>query len=168
MSNRPATRNDTIWVGVLAAAVGLYFALVGMGALPVPGGPGSLHAPLWVLACAGLVFLLCGIAVFIGAAGRADAAGTLPPDTPLALRLAQYFVGLAIFAAFGAIASWIAFGPGPRTFSGSFAGLETQTNGMLGRAVFGISAILIWLCTAVLAVSGARKLLGWGKKPVQE
>ncbi|MBI4273071.1 MAG: hypothetical protein HY659_00025 [Rhizobiales bacterium] len=164
MSERPATFKEMILVGVIGAAVGLYFILVGAGALPIPGGPRNLHAPLWVVLCAGLAFFLGGAAVLIGAAGHADATGTLPEATPKALRIAQYFIGMSIFVCFGAIASWIAFAPGPREFSGSFMGVETPTSAAVGRAVFGASAIIIWLCTLAVAVSGARKLFGRDKK----
>ena len=164
MSERPATRKEIIFVGVIGAAVGLYFILVGAGVLPVPGGPRSLHAPLWVVLCAGLAFFLGGVAVLIGAAGHADATGTLPAATPKMLHVAQYLIGLSIFVCFGAIASWIAFAPGTREFSGSFMGVTAPTGAWAGRAAFGAGAIIIWLCTVAIAISGARKLFGRDKK----
>ena len=61
------------------------------------------------------------------------------------------------------IGSWVAFGPGPRGFSGSFLFFSHATNEWIGRAAFGFGAVLCWLGTLAVAVVGARKLLGRGK-----
>jgi hypothetical protein len=159
MSKRPATRNETILVGVIAAGFGLYFTLVGAGALPVPGGSRNLHAPLWIVLCAGLTFLLGAIALLVQTIGRGDDHGELPADAPLLLRAVLYLIGVTIFSLFGAIASWIAFGPGSRAFAGSFLFFGPETNAAIGRTAFGIGAIVIWLCTIAVAVAGMRKLL---------
>ncbi len=45
-TQQPATATETLWIGAVAAAFGLYFMLVGFGLLPVPGGPRNLHGPL--------------------------------------------------------------------------------------------------------------------------
>ncbi len=159
MSERPAMRKEIVFVGVLAAAIGVYFSLVGAGALPVPGGPKNLHAPLWIVLCAGLAFLLAGIAALMQAAGRANEQGELPADAPQWQRVVQYLIGLALFVCFGAIASFIAFAPGPREFSGSTIGVAAPAGAIIGRTAFGIGAIIIWLATIAVAVSGARKLM---------
>ncbi len=82
--NKPASKTETIVVGAIAAAAGFYFALVGAGLLPVPGGTRDLHAPLWILLCAGLAFLMGGLAVVHGALLRNEGtpAGELPPNAP--------------------------------------------------------------------------------------
>ena len=162
MSERPATRKEMLVLGVGIAAVGLYFMLVGVGALPVPGGPKNLHAPLWVVFCAGLAFALGGIATLIGGI-RANDKGEVPQDAPQWLGVIQYLIGVAIFASFGAMASWIAFGPGPRNFTGSFMGLSSQVGAGIGRTAFGVGAVIVWLCTIAVAISGARKLFGRAK-----
>ncbi len=150
-----ATPREIIWIGAIAAAAGLYFILVGAGALPVPGGPRNLHGPLWLVLCAGLAFFLGGVAALMQGLGRANASGELPADAPQWMRIVQYLFGVAIFVCFVCVGSWIAFGAGPRQFSGTFAWGET-----IGRAMFGIGAIITWLCTIAFAVSGARKLFG--------
>jgi hypothetical protein len=124
----------------------------------VPGGKRNLHGPLWIVFCAGLAFFLGGVAVLIQVLGRANANGELPAAAPTWLPIAQYLVGVVIFAAFAMIGSWIAFGPGARTFSGSFLFFDATTNAAIGRTAFGIGAILTWLATIAFAVSGARKL----------
>jgi hypothetical protein len=52
----------TIAIGAIAAAAGLYFVLVSLGVLPPPGRKNP-QTPLWIAFCAGLGFLLAGIAV---------------------------------------------------------------------------------------------------------
>ncbi|MGH8836214.1 MAG: hypothetical protein ACRDWG_14635, partial [Actinomycetes bacterium] len=124
--------------------------------VPPPGGPKNLHAPLWIVLCAGLVFLLGGLAFGLNVVGGANPqTGELPKDAPRWVRVAQYMIVLAIFAAFATIGSWIAFGPGERAFSGT---VPIGSTG--GRIVFGIGAVIVWLCTLAYAVSGARKLRG--------
>lgn len=163
MAERPATRTEILLIGFGTSCTGLYFTLAGAGLLPLPGGPGNLHAPLWTVFCAGLVFLLPGILVLMHGAGWTGSNGEFPPDAPRWLHVMQYLIGVAIFVCFGIIASWIAFAPGPRSFSGSFSfgftGIEGPVTALAGRIAFGIGAILIWLCTIAVAVSGARKLL---------
>lgn len=155
----PATSRELRWIGTGLAAAGFYFMLVGLSLLPVPGGPRNLHGPLWVILLVGLVFLLAGVAMFIQAAGRASATGDLPSDAPPWMSIVQYLLGVAVFWSFAMIGSWVAFGDGSRTFSGSFLFFDGATNASIGRIAFGIGAIIAWLCTLAYAVSGARKLL---------
>jgi hypothetical protein len=160
----PAYPKQMLGIGCLAVAAGGYFALIGLGLLPVPGGPSNVHGPLWIVFCAGLVFVLGGSAVVLQALGRANDQGEFPADAPLWIRVAQYLMGVAIFACFAAIGSWIAFGPGERAFSGSIGLFSGEANARLGRIMFGIGAVVVWLCTIAFAVSGARKLLARRKR----
>jgi hypothetical protein len=145
-------------LGLAATGAGLYFVLVSIGILPIPGGERALHGPLWIVFCAGLAFLLAGLALLIRVvAGESAEDGELPPSAPRWLRFAQYLFGLAIFGCFGLIGSWIAFGAGPRHFSMS-GFLIGNPGEMFGRMLFGIGAVVIWLCMIAMAVAGARKL----------
>jgi len=83
------------------------------------GRPSNLHSPLWVLLCARAVFFFASAALVIQSFGASTATGELPADAPRWLRILQYVIAVAIFGCFGAIASWIAFGPGERQFSGT-------------------------------------------------
>jgi hypothetical protein len=145
-------------IGVAAGSAGLYFLLIGAGVLPVPGGPDNLNGPLWLLLCTGLAFFLAGVAILLQAFGRANDQGEFPAEAPSWLRVMQYLIGVAIFASFGAIGSWIAFGPDERAFSGSFFFLSGEANAVAGRAAFGIGAVTIWICTIGFAVLGGKKL----------
>ena len=157
--SQPPSRSTTIGVGTLAAAAGLYFILVSFGVVPPPG-PRNRHDPLWLVFCAGLVFLLGGIAVVIPAfAGDAAQDGELPASAPRWIRVTQYVVGLAVITCLAAIGTWIAFGAGTRSFSVSAPFFETSGGGeTLGRTVFGIGAAITWLCLIALAIGGARKI----------
>jgi len=83
------------------------------------------------------------------------------PGTPWPLRLTQYVLGLGIVASLAAITTWIAFGAGPRAFAvaGTFTGRGAMSE-TVGRAVFGVGAVLLWAFFAVLAVVSARRLRG--------
>ena len=75
------------------------------------------------------------------------------------MRLTQYLLGLGVISCLATIATWIAFGPGPRAFTvslpfvGRGAGSET-----VGRAVFGTGAVLMWVFFAVFVVVSAQRL----------
>jgi hypothetical protein len=156
MSNStPATHKEKIAIGVPVAAFGTYIVLVGAAVLPVPGGPSNLHAPLWVVIFVGLVFFLAGAALLLQGIGKANAQAELPADAPAWMGAVQQLIGVAIFASFAMIASWIAIGGDPRQFSGSFMGLGIGVS--IARIAFGISALICWACTIAFAVSAVRK-----------
>lgn len=73
--------------------------------------------------------------------------------------MTQYLLGLGIISSLAAIATWIAFGPGPRAFTvtlpfvGRGPGDET-----FGRAVFGFGAVLMWLFLAAFLAVSVRRL----------
>ena len=149
-------------MGVVCAAIGAYFMLVGLGVLPPPGGRNSKD-PLWIGFIAGLVFFLGGVALLLQAAGRANASGELPADAPPWMRIAQHLIVVAIFASFALIGSYIAIGGDPKKFSGGLPFVSGGTNVSIARVAFGIGALICWAATIGFAISGARKLLGRGK-----
>jgi hypothetical protein len=110
----PATPASKYFAAAVAMIAGAFFFAIGAGLLPIPGGPSNLHGPLWLLLCVGLAFFLAGVAIIVQMLGRANDSGDLPAGTPFWLRATQYLIGLCIFSCFGAISSWIAFGPGER------------------------------------------------------
>jgi hypothetical protein len=155
----PPSPRALLLIGGIAAAIGLYFMIVGLGLVP---SPGKAKAPMWVVFLAGLAFFLGGIAALMPAlAGKATGPdGELPPSAPQWLWIGQYLMMVAIFASFAMIGSWVAFGPGTRSFSMSMPFFSTNNAGeWIGRIAFGIGAVITWLCTIAVAISGARKLL---------
>jgi hypothetical protein len=158
----PATPRPNYIYAALSAAAGAYFFAVGAQLLPIPGGPSNLHGPLRLMLCAGLAFFLAGIAIAIQTIGNANATGELPAEAPRWMRVVQCLIGFTIFCCFGAIASWVAFGPGERHFSGSFVFGDAATNAAIGRTAFGVGAVIIWLCTAAVIASGIRRVFDQG------
>src|SRR3954469_21723634 len=106
----PEQKSDAppLGLGISVAALGLYFALVGFGVLPVPGGESNLHGPFWIIVGAGLVFAFGGAALVIQSIGRANAHGELAADAPRWMKAAQSLLMIGILTAFAMIGSWIA------------------------------------------------------------
>jgi hypothetical protein len=160
MDQKPPSRGTTIGLGAIAAALGLYIVLLGFGVLPPPG---EANAPMWVVMLAGLCFLLGGLGVLLPAAVTAEVRddGELPAGAPYWLRVFQYLLVLILFAAFATIGSFVAFGPGTRSFSVSLPfGSTSGGSEIVGRVAFGVGAVITWLCLILVAVSGWRKLVG--------
>jgi len=71
------------------------------------------------------------------------------PDTPEASRTTwrTFLLGLGIVGALAAVFNWVAFGPGPRSFSGGisipFVSLSGPQSEWSGRVAFGAVAVLI-------------------------
>lgn len=156
--NGPPTPRQTFWIGVLALAGGLYFSLVGLAVLPVPGGRDNLHGPLWLALAIGVAAALAGVSALIQVAGGANARAELPRTSPRWMHVAQYLIFISLFVCLAALGSWVAFGAGDRQFSGSLP-LHGSANEWVGRTVFGIGAVIAWFGAAAAVVIGARKLL---------
>jgi len=146
-----------LWWGLIAIAIGVLIVLQALGVLTIS----EVHAPTWIGALGGLVFVLAGAAIVIQGLGGAPAAtGELPASAPVWMRAAQYLLVLSVFIAFAMIASWIALGPGPREFGASLGGVDAPASGVIGRVAFGFGAVICWLCAAGVSVSGLRRLQG--------
>jgi hypothetical protein len=159
MDQKPLSRGAAIGLGAIVTAVGFYFVLVGLNVLPPPS---KANAPMWVVVLAGLCFLLGGLGVVLPAAvtGEVTNDGTLPAGAPFWLRVVQFMLVLMIFTCFAMIGSFVAFGPGTRSFSVSLPfGSTSGGSEIFGRVAFGIGAIITWLCLILVAVSGWRKLV---------
>jgi hypothetical protein len=159
MPNRsgPATSNELLVVGLLAVAMGAMVMLAVSGVLP---GKGT-HAPMWVGGCGGLAFVLAGGALILRwFAGGETHDAEMPQDTAFWLRAIYDLTGLSCIGALAAIGTWVAFGPGERTFSMSvpFFGKGPANEG-LARAAFGIGAAMVWLFFVLAARKSWRKLM---------
>lgn len=159
MDQKALSWRATIGLGAIVATIGFYFVLVGLSVLPPPS---KANAPMWVVALAGLCFLLGGLGVLLPAAvtGEVTNDGTLPAGTPFWLRVVQFMLVLMMFTCFAMIGSFVAFGPGTRTFSVSLPiGSTSGGSEIFGRVAFGVGAIITWLCLILFAVSGWHKLV---------
>ena len=155
-----ATPRQTFWIGVAALAGGSYLGLVGLGVLPIPGGPRNLHGPLWLVLAIGLAVTLAGLSALLQVAGGANDRGELPEHSPRWLRVVQYLIVVVLFLCFAAVGSWIAFGGGERHFSGTLMLFGAHVDEWIGRVAFGFGALITWAAAIAVAVIGARKLLG--------
>lgn len=157
--DRSAGRTN-LFVGLLATAMGALILLVSLG-IVFPGTKPP-EAGRWVGIAAGAAFLLAGIVVVLQTwAAKPDTPeGELPPDAPMWLRVTTYLFGLLIVASLAAIASWVAFGPGNRAFTGFTSFLPHWLDEAVGRSIFGTGAIITWLILIALAIVGAKRLRG--------
>ena len=151
-------------------AILLGLACVVMSAMPILGGLGVIDlkltpgTPPWVGVGAGVVFLLAGITLVVdGASGTIGSDGQWAKDAPAWVHVFQSLMGLGIVGMMGAIASWIAFGPGERHFSTTislpFAWWHSSSGETSGRWAFGIAAVLIWCIIAGVIVVSLRRLI---------
>jgi hypothetical protein len=93
-------------------------------------------------------------------------ASEVPREAPVQMRVAYYLLGLAVVGALATIGTWVAFGPGERAFAVSLPFLGSgPANPWVGRAVFGVGAVLTWLFFVVAAVAWWRKLLRGDPRP---
>jgi hypothetical protein len=143
-------------IGALCAAGGVYFILVGLGLAPPPS---KINGPLWLSSCVGLVFLAGGVMVLVrGWLGVPDSQD-LPDDAPRPLIALQWIAVVACVVGLATAGTWVAFGPGERHFVlpilvwGSWAEA-------IGRAAFGLGALLAWLIAALMARHGVSKVFG--------
>jgi hypothetical protein len=156
-TTHPGPNKNLLAIGAVVAGGGLYFVLVGLSALPPPS---RTNAPGWVVMCCGLAFAAAGFAVLVrGWLGVPDSEGDLPQDAPVALKAIYSFSGVGAAAALALVGSWVAFGPGERHFSMS-GPIVGPVGDALGRAIFGIGAVLTWIAVALFARAAARKVFG--------
>jgi hypothetical protein len=122
-------------LGLLVMAMGGFIVCVGLGVVPVPEE--SIHAPRWVIAAAGLAFLLAGVSV-VQQAFRIEAL--------------KYVPGTVASLALVAIANWVAFGSGDRSGEGTLdvGGFQIPVSSDIGgRIVFVFVAVAIDLLFVV-------------------
>jgi hypothetical protein len=143
-------------IGAVCAAGGIYFVLVGFGLAPPPS---RINGPLWLSICVGLVFLAGGVMVLVRGWLAVPDSQDLPADAPRALIALQWIAVVAACAGLAVAATWVAFGAGPRQFV-----LPLPVYGSLGefigRAAFGIGALLSWLIVFAFARAGAKRVFG--------
>jgi hypothetical protein len=129
-------------------ALGLFVVLISANLIPVPDS--TFSAPRWLAGCVGLSFLLAGAAVALARPGA----------TPGSIAANSYFGGAAGLVLV-LIFNWIAFGAGPRHFSGGiaipFVSWSGPSSEWSGRAAFGIAAAIMDLIVVWLLVRGVRK-----------
>ena len=149
----PSDLRSTIFFALIAAAIGLFYVVISIVG-PTHPKPGA--APAWIGFVCGLAFFLGGSAVLIQTLFRAKGNSTTNPlsGAPPWLAIVYKMLCLAIVLALGTVATWVAFGPGERSFTGTGAFLGEKA----GRTAFGIGAVLIWSVVAAGAFAKLNQL----------
>ena len=160
-ADRPANPRPAKWLGALAAAIGIFLMLLGLGI--VPAGKANPNDPLWVGFVVGFVFLLAGLAVMLQDYAGANERGEIPAGAPGWVRAAQSLIVFLIFISFALIASYVALAGDARNFSGGIPFVGDATNVSIARIVFGIGALICWAVAIAFAVARARKIIGGGE-----
>ncbi len=95
------------WMGVPFIAAGTLIILMGAGVIEA-----TLRAPGWIVVISGLMFVVAGLIVARSGTGK-----SVRQDRQ---DIISQLLGLVVVACFGAVFTWIGFGPGERVFSSSY------------------------------------------------
>jgi hypothetical protein len=126
---RSLSKGSRLGWGLVCIAIGCYPISIALGLFPLDQA--ELTAPLWVVAAAGIVFVIAGFMILLANHSRANdlLAGVL----------------CLLFAIMGA---WVALFGSSEGFSGGWFLLSHEQNVALGRWVFGIGALLSFAISA--------------------
>lgn len=145
-----------IFLGLIGVAIGLFAILLSVGLL---GSAPSSKPPenSWLGVAFGIAFLFAGTSAIIQAvAARGYPTTTeLPASSPTWLRSLHTLLGLGAIISVGTMFTWVAIGPGKRTFTGSGA-IFGET---VGRIAFGIGAMVFWIALAAFVFTKLRRLV---------
>ena len=136
--NRPLSRRWAVVTGAIVALTGIAIVAVSIFA-----GASRFQAPRWVVgACGGAFLLLGGWTAAMYARGYDESR----PEESLPSPWVQLAVLVPSLMLLAAPFHWVAFGPGPRQFSGGisipFLSVRSGSNETLGRIGFGLFAVL--------------------------
>ena len=152
VTEKPVSRTGAVLLGSVVALAG-----AGIIAAAILGSAEKFHAPRWVVGSAGGSFLFFGgWTAALYALGYDPARPQETTPSPL-VQLLVLVPGLILFAA---PFHWIAFGSGPRQFSGSFSipflSMRRGAPELPGRIMFGLGALMIDLILVAAVVRLAR------------
>ncbi|MCX7311821.1 MAG: hypothetical protein NTV56_08850 [Alphaproteobacteria bacterium] len=151
---------DVIGVGVAFSVAGLYFMLGAAGYLPMP----ESNSPAFIAFCAGAAFLFAGLTFIVRArTGMLNIESDVPGSAPRWTQVSYRVLAIGIAGALATIGTYLAIGSGPRAFNLSAPLIEMQTAGeTIGRTVFGLGAVIVWIYVIALTVGTVRKLFDRG------
>jgi len=155
-ASRQASPHEVVGVGVAFSMAGLYFMLGAAGYLPMP----ETNGPAFIVFAAGLAFAFAGLTCMVRArASMLNMESAVPDSAPRWTKMSYRVFAIGAAGALAAIGTWIAIGSGPRAFGLSAPFVEMQTTGeMIGRTVFGLGAVIVWIYVIALTVGTVRKL----------
>ena len=148
-----------VGIGLLGIAIGAAIIASVTGLLPVQARlqPGVTN---WIVICAGIVFAGIGGVFALTGFSATKIGSRVRARVPILFRLLNFLVAVAALGSLATIASFAAFGPGPRafTFTLPFVGQVLGAE-LIGRFFFGAMALLLWGVIAVFAWFGVRGVL---------
>ncbi len=118
--------NSDVALALIAIACGGFTLLVASGVLPAQSAG---NTPIWVVAVAGLVFVIGGVMILLRHHSRA----------------LDLFAAV-ILAGFTSIGVWVAFYSPADGISGGIPFLPESMNVGLGRIMFGLGALICFGC----------------------
>ena len=149
-----------VGVGLLGVAIGTAIILSVTGVLPVQGRL-QLGVTNWIVVCAGIV--VAGIVVVFALTGFSGTkiGSQVQARAPVLFRLLNFLVPVVALSSLATIASFAAFGPGPRAFTFTFPFVgEVLGAALIGRIFFGAMALILWGVIAVFLWFGVRGVVG--------
>jgi hypothetical protein len=151
-----ASPHDVIGVGIAFAVAGLYVMLGAAGYAPMP----ESNSPAFIGFCAGAAFLFAGLTCMVRArAGMLNMETEIPDGAPHWMQVSYRVLAIGAAGALAIIGTYVAIGSGPRAFGLSAPFIEMQTTGeVVGRTVFGLGAVIVWIIVIALTVGTVRKL----------
>jgi hypothetical protein len=136
-----------VWMAPVFAAIGL--CTIAVACDVIHADPHAFHAPRWVVACAGSLFVLVGLLI---------ASQSQPTSLHVKLLAALFF------SMFATVFGWVGFGPGPRAFSTTTVILGVASHAASsersGRIVFGSVAVIVGAAALAAWWRLMRSLLG--------
>jgi hypothetical protein len=159
MSPRPElSPAEGLGFGLALAATGLYFILMSFGVLPPPDET-TVRGNAVLTFCAGLAFIGVGLAVAVCAKSGAAGHGSDGDPAMHGPHPAWRVGAIAVAGSLAAIGTWMVIGASPRPLAVAEPLLETRTAGeAIGRTVFALGAVVVWICVIALTVGTVRKL----------
>ena len=156
MAEKLASPWTFVGVGLIGIAIGTAIILSVTGVLPVQGRlqPGVTN---WIVICAGIVFASIGCVFALTGFSGTKIGSRVRTRAPVLFRLINFLVAVVALSSLATIASFAAFGPGPRafTFTLPFVGKVLGAE-LIGRFFFGAMALLLWGVIAVFLWFGMR------------
>jgi hypothetical protein len=115
-------RSRLAW-GFGCIAIGCYPISIALGLFQIDDT--ASNAPHWVVAAAGIAFVIAGLMILLAQHSRAN----------------DFLAGILCFV-FGAMGTWVSLFSSNDGFSGGLAILPNEQNIMLGRWLFGLGAVI--------------------------
>ena len=146
----------------MAEKLGSPWVFVGIGLLGIAIGTAIiLSVTNRIVMCAGIVFAgIGGVFALTGFSGT-KIGSRARMRAPALFRVLNFLIAVVALGSLATIASFAAFGPGPRAFTFTFPFVgEVMGAALIGRIFFGAIALLLWGVIAVFLWFGMRSVVG--------